>query len=278
MIPFTLGELVDFLEQEDLLISFSGNADLKIYGFSNGGKWGSVGWVKKGRKIDGNLKVAVLICPPDTELTGDETFALIRVTNPRLAFIKAANYFCEIRRTTVIAETAIISCDSVIGENGFIGDYAIIKSAELGDNCIIHSGVKIGDDGFGYERDKEGVPLNFPHFGSVIIGNNVEVKSNSCINRGALSATVIGDNVKIGSLCHIAHNVIIGKNTMVAGGSIVGGSVKIGEGCFIGMRAVIKNGVKIGDNAVIGMGAVVVKNVRDNTTVIGNPAKEIERK
>lgn len=148
----------------------------------------------------------------------------------------------------------------------------------LGKNLEICKTVKLGNEGFGFEPDENGNLIFFPHFGNVIIGNNVRIGSYSCIDRGNMHDTIIGDNVKIDNLVHIAHNVSIGKNTMVVAGAVVCGSVSIGENCFIGANSTIKEHLKIGDNVLIGMGSVITKNIPDNEIWAGNPAKFLRKR
>jgi UDP-3-O-[3-hydroxymyristoyl] glucosamine N-acyltransferase len=143
----------------------------------------------------------------------------------------------------------------------------------IGENCQIDETAKLGNEGFGFEPDENGDLIYFPHFGNVIIGNNVRIGSYSCVDRGNMHDTVIGDNVKIDNLVHIAHNVNIDKNTLIIAGSIVCGSVQIGKNCFIGANSTIKQKLKIGNNVIIGMGSVVTKDIPDNEVWAGNPAK-----
>lgn len=145
-----------------------------------------------------------------------------------------------------------------------------------GSNVIIGENCSIGKDGFQYLRDGDTI-IKFPHYGDVILGDNVEVGNNTCIARGALSNTIIGNNVKIDNLVHIAHNVIIGNNTMIAASAMIGGSAKIGKDCWISPSCCIKNQLTIGDNCLIGLGAVVIKNVEHNSVMIGNPAKLLRK-
>lgn len=154
-----------------------------------------------------------------------------------------------------------------------------IKPPEItiGENCIICKNAVIGNDGFGFEPDENGDLIFFPHFGNVIIGDNVRVGSGSCIDRGNMYDTIIGDNVKIDNLVHIAHNVQIDKNTMVVAGVVVCGSVKIGKNCFIGANSTIKQHLTIGDNVLIGMGSVVTKDIPDGEVWAGNPAKFLRK-
>lgn len=139
-----------------------------------------------------------------------------------------------------------------------------------------NEGTYIGKDGFGYEWDGERY-VKFPHRGDVKIGKDVEIGSNTCIDRATLEgeATEIGDGTKIDNLVHIAHNVKIGKHCLIVAGSIIGGSVTIGDRCYIGIGAMVKNKVKIGNDVTVGMGAVVLKDIPDGETWVGNPAKQL---
>jgi UDP-3-O-[3-hydroxymyristoyl] glucosamine N-acyltransferase len=142
-------------------------------------------------------------------------------------------------------------------------------SVKIGKNTVI------GGDGFGYARDTDGMLVKMPHQGNVIIEENVEIGSNTCIDRAVIGSTVIGAGTKIDNLVHIAHGVKIGKNCLIVAGAVIGGSCEIGDNCFIGINASVKNKVKIGNNVTIGMGAVVLKDVPDGATVVGNPGRII---
>jgi len=150
----------------------------------------------------------------------------------------------------------------------------IPKWVTLGENVNIHKGVFFSDQGFGYEKIN-GKWIHIPHSGKVIIGDNVEIFSGTNIVRATADdgITYIGRGTKIDYNCHIAHNVKIGDNCLVIAGTIIGGSAEIGNNCYLGIGCMIKNKVKIGNNVTIGMGAVVTKDVPDNVTVVGNPAK-----
>lgn len=137
----------------------------------------------------------------------------------------------------------------------------------------IGQGACIGFDGFGYVRDEHGLLVKMPHTGNVVIEENAEIGSNTCIDRAVVGSTVIGAGTKIDNLVHIAHGVKVGKNCLIVAGAVIGGSCEIGNNCFIGINASIKNKVKIGNNVTVGMGAVVVKDVPDGVTVVGNPAR-----
>lgn len=143
--------------------------------------------------------------------------------------------------------------------------------------AIIMEGSVIGGDGFGYVRQEDQTFLKMPHTGNVVIEANVEIGSNTCIDRAVIGSTVIGEGTKIDNLVHIAHGVKIGKNCLIIAGSVIGGSTEIGDNVYVGIGAMIKNKLKIGKNAVIGMGAVVIRDVGEGETVVGNPARVIKR-
>ncbi len=214
-------------------------------------------------------------------------------TNPRLDYIKVlSNFFPKREIKSGIDSTATVSPKASIGDNVsigahcFIGDECIIGSGttimpnvsiigkvEMGKNCLVKPGAVIGGAGFGFEYDENGVPFHFPHTGSVKIGNNVQIGSNTCIDRATIDCTYIGENVKIDNLCQIAHNCQIGDNTLITGGAMISGGVKIGKNCWIGPNSVIYQQLTIEDNSLVGIGAVVIKKVKSGKTVFGNPAK-----
>lgn len=147
----------------------------------------------------------------------------------------------------------------------------IAQGVDIGDYC------KIGRDGFGWARDKDGSLVKIPHKGNIVIERNVTIGSNVCIDRAVTGSTVIGEGTKIDNLVHIAHGAKIGKHCLIVAGVVIGGSSEIGDYSYIGMGALIKNKVTIGKNVLIGMGAVVTKDVPDNEIWVGNPAKFLRK-
>ena len=146
------------------------------------------------------------------------------------------------------------------------------KNVKVGSNC------SIGDQGFGIIRDnkdKEGRWIRFPHYGNVILKDNVSLGDNNTITRGTLGDTIIGSGVKTDCGVHIAHNSVIGKNCMFAAKAMIAGSVTMGENCWIGPSSSIIHKAIIGNNVFVGIGSNVIKNVPDNVVVVGNPAKII---
>jgi UDP-3-O-[3-hydroxymyristoyl] glucosamine N-acyltransferase len=221
---------------------------------------------------------------------------LFFLDNPRYVFVKLANKIFEKKKVTGISSKAVISKTAGIGLRCYVGDYALIgenckigndtmiydkvtlvRDCIIGERCVIHSGVTLGDDGFAFERDEEQLH-RFPHFGRVIIGDDVEICANSHIALGSLSDTVIGNGTKIDSLVHISHNVVVGKNCEITAGSVIGGSAEIDDSVWIGLNATLKDHIKVGNNAIVASGASVIHDVPSQDIVAGVPAKSIKNK
>jgi UDP-3-O-[3-hydroxymyristoyl] glucosamine N-acyltransferase len=202
--------------------------------------------------------------------------AVIFTNNPRLQMAKITSFFKRLKKeiSPSIHPSAIIGNNVVIGAGTTIDANVIIyDDVKIGSNCRIMSGSVIGSDGFGYEKDSDGTWFKIEHLGSVVIGNNVDIGSNTCIDRGTLGNTIIGDNVKIDNLVHIAHNTTVNNGSMIIANAMVAGSCVIGENVWIAPSSSIREGVIIGDGSLVGMGSVVTKNVDKNVIVMGVPAK-----
>ncbi|MCR9013058.1 UDP-3-O-(3-hydroxymyristoyl)glucosamine N-acyltransferase [Gabonibacter chumensis] len=216
-------------------------------------------------------------------------------SNPRLDYLRVLEHFfskeeikvgihptavvesgAEIGKEVCIGANCYIGKQVKIGDGSFISPNVVIEGVcEIGRHVHIKSGAVIGQSGFGFEKDERGVPVHFCHLGKIVIGDYVYIGANTAIDRATLGATIIGNHVKIDNLVHIAHNVVIDDNSMVIAGTVLGGGVHIGRNCWIAPNVSIKQQLRIGDNALVGLGAVVVKNVKADSTVIGNPAKEL---
>ena len=161
-----------------------------------------------------------------------------------------------------------------IGPKCTIGNNVIIKNTIIGNNVRILDGAIIGKKGFGFFPDKK-KNTRYPHIGMVIINDNAEIGCNNTIDRGSLSNTIIGKNTFLDNQVHIAHNVEIGKNCIITAQVGFAGSSKVGDRVLIGGQAGISGHLKIGNNVQIGGGSGVIKNIPDNTKVMGYPAKNI---
>lgn len=144
-----------------------------------------------------------------------------------------------IGNNVTLGEGVTIGPGSVVGDNCTIGaasrlmaNVSVYHGVSIGERCLFHAGAVIGADGFGFAPSANGW-VKIHQLGGVVIGNNVEVGASSCIDRGALDDTCIGDGVIIDNLVQIAHNVRIGKNTAIAGHTAIAGSTSIGANCTI---------------------------------------------
>ena len=223
----------------------------------------------------------------------------IYVEDPQLAFAITANFFKK--RIDIVPgnhETVIIGKNSKIDKNVHLGPYVVIKenitldkevsieshttiganvfigsgtrihshvtigdNVKIGSNCEIFPGAAIGVDGFGYSQDKDNNWLKIPQIGTVIISNNVDIGSNTTIDRGALDNTIIKSGVKIDNQVQIGHNCIINENTIIAGCVGIAGSAVIGKNCKIGGAAMILGHLSIAENTTISPGTMITKSI-----------------
>lgn len=191
-------------------------------------------------------KASMVVIGRDVDVSQIKDKTLIVADNPKLHFIRM--------------------CQNV-------PDIPVGQRVKLGRNVIIHSGTVIGEDGLGFVKDENNEWVKFPHFGRVIIEDNVEIGANCVIDRGTLGDTVIGRGTKIENLVHVAHNAKIGKHCSIVAVTYIGGSSVIGDYAWVGPQVCIRDQIKIGSNCLIGMGSVVTKDIPDNWVVMGTPAK-----
>jgi UDP-3-O-[3-hydroxymyristoyl] glucosamine N-acyltransferase len=231
----------------------------------------------------------MLVIAPECELPVTQGGGVIHCKNPRLAFSRALMWlsetsgFVELTEPAFIHPTAKVSPHAFMGAGVYVGagtviDHFVVLAAgvTVGMNCKIKSGAVIGEDGFGFERDEEGVPQRIKHLGSVIIGDNVEIGSLTTVCRGTIEDTVIENNVKIDDHVVVAHNCLIRCGALVTGGVKLCGGVVVGAYSWIGPNTSIRQHVLIGDHAFIGIGSTVINNVKAGTKVFGNPAMRLD--
>ncbi len=293
-----IAEIIKFLEKTGEEIEFFGNKEEMIQGYSSiyEYKKDTITWLKnkeiyKKTKDDVKDLIKLIVLPNDFENI-DKFLNYIKVDNPHRVFFNIIEEFFANKSNWFIGENNIISSSTIIHPNVYIGHNCVIgNNVQIGEgtkiynnvtisddvvrgtNCVIKSGAIIGEEGFGYIKEKDGTYRRVPHLGSVTIGNNVEIGANTTIEKGVMENTIIKNGVKIDDLCQISHNVCIGENTVIISHSSIYGSVKIGENCWIA-SSVIRNQITIGNNVTVGMGSVVTKNIKDNSVVFGNPAKD----
>lgn len=301
-------DIIDFLSQQSngVLVK-SGSLDQEIISPRNTvqAKPNQFTFInaKIGDKLQSTLsdvKAGILII--ENQLWSDDLISLlaenvnvVSVENAKDALLFAAkNFFPQertngIHPTCVIAKSAelhssvsvspnvVVEKDVVIGEGSIIEANVVIgRGTQIGNNVLIKSGTIIGGSGFGYVKQIDDSYEHLPHYGNVIIKDEVHIGSNTCIDRGSLSDTIIEKGVKIDNLVHIAHNVHIGENSLIIACSLIAGSVTIGKNSWVAPSVTVRNAVSIGDNTVIGLGSVVTGNIPPNETYLGVPAMHID--
>ncbi len=256
---------------------------------------------------------ALVVPEAGAERLGSVFCPVITVPDTRFAFAKLTAIFAPPTPKATIAATAVVHPDAVLGEGVSIGAGTVIGAGvQLGDGCrigagcvvgegalvgeatllhanvtlypgvqlgarvILHSGVVVGGDGFGYAFGPQGA-LKIYHHGTAVLEADVEVGANSCIDRGTLAETRIGARSKIDNLCQIGHNVVIGPDCVIAGASAVGGSTVLGRGVVLGGQVGVTDHVQLGDGVRVAGGSSVLKSVPAGETWAGYPARPHRR-
>ena len=266
---------------------------------------------KKYEKFWDASKACAAVVNEDISIEPGENRAFIKVKNADLAMSQVLELFApptpffstDIHPTAIIDATAVIGNGSRIGAGSYIGPKvqlgenvtiypnvtildectigkntviwsgAVVRErCHMGNDCIIHPNATIGADGFGFRPDPQRGLVKIPQIGNVVLGNNVEIGANTCVDHGKFSSTVLGNGCKIDNLIQIGHNSKLGQFCIMAGQSGLAGSVTLGNGVMIGGSASITDHVTIGDGAIIGGGSGVTKDVPSGVTLLGYPA------
>ena len=189
-------------------------------------------------------------------------------------------HFAVISAGVVIGNKVQIHSQVYIGENVIIGNNTILhpgvkvyNDCRIGENCTIHAGVVIGSDGFGFAPQSDKNYKKIPQVGNVVLEDNVEVGSNTTIDRAMMGSTIIRKGVKLDNLIQIAHNVEIGANTVIAAQTGVAGSTKVGRGCMIGGQVGIVGHLTIADGVKIAAQSGIGVNINEENEIVqGSPA------
>jgi UDP-3-O-[3-hydroxymyristoyl] glucosamine N-acyltransferase len=178
-----------------------------------------------------------------------------------------------------LGDGVIVGSHSIVGDGAVIGDNSALRAhvtiypdASIGKRVIVHSGARIGSDGFGYVF-QEGAHRKIPHVGRCIIGDDVEIGANTTIDRGSIDDTVVGNGTKIDNLVHIAHNVRIGEKCLIMAQVGIAGSVTIGDGAILAGQAGISGHLSIGAGARLAAQAGVFGDIPAGETWSGYPAR-----
>ena len=239
--------------------------------------------------------------------------SIVKVSNPYLAFLKVMSLFSGgpmdqgkrgIHPTAIVARSAVLGEDVSIGAYCFIGEnvnlgahttilplvcvcddvtvgsdcliyphVTVRERCEVGNRVVLHSGVVIGSDGFGYAKDGE-LNRKIPQIGIVRVEDDVEIGANAAIDRATTDVTLIKRGVKIDNLVQIAHNVTIGENSILAAQVGVSGSTQLGKNVVLAGQAGLVGHIQIGDNAMVGAQGGVTKSIPADMKVSGYPARE----
>ncbi|MBP5641803.1 MAG: UDP-3-O-(3-hydroxymyristoyl)glucosamine N-acyltransferase [Paludibacteraceae bacterium] len=198
------------------------------------------------------------------------------VTIPEDAYIGA---FAYIGKNVHLGKGVQIYPHCYIGDNVRIGDNTILYSGVkvyynciVGNDCILHSGVVIGADGFGFEPDANGVNQKIPQIGNVIIEDDVEIGANTTVDRAMMGSTRVHKNAKIDNLVMIAHNVQVGESTFMCGQSGIAGSSSVGSHCILTGQVGVAGHISICDNVILGAQTGVTGSIKKPGTYMGSPA------
>ena len=306
---FTAGQIADQLNGT---IVGNRDVDINTLSKIEEGKKGSLTFLANPKYTEFiySTDASATIVANDFEPTEKITTTLIKVKDPYSSFTTILELFnddkskrsgisdkSDIDKSSTISKSSYVGSYTTIGKNSIVGDNCVIDNQVfigdnvkignnckiypgtkilndtiIGNSCIIHSSCSIGSDGFGFAPNDDGTYKKIPQTGNVVIGNNVEIGSNSTIDRATIGSTIIKDGVKLDNQIQIAHNVEIGENTAIAAQSGIAGSTKIGKNCMIGGQVGIIGHLKIGDNVKIQAQAGVTSDVESNARITGTPA------
>lgn len=251
-------------------------------------------WLEVGRPRLAMARVTQRFAPVSEAQPGVHPLALIEA-GAEISPEASIGPFCHIRRGARVGAGSRLDSHVTLGEGAEIGRDCHIASGvrigwgcRIGDGCIVHFNAAIGADGFSFvtaergnvdaARDggavesQTGGLLRIYSLGTVRIGNNVEIGANTCIDRGTVADTSVGDGTKIDDLVMIGHNVQVGSNTMLCGQVGLAGSVKVGDRCVLAGKVGIADHVSIGDDVVVGGGSLVGSNIGSRNVFMGSPA------
>lgn len=292
-----------------------GDADREVTGIAkleNAGP-GDLAFAERDDPRVARTRAGCLLAPRGSQHR-PEGAVVIEVAQPKVAFARAAARLLgapatqgRVHPTAVVAPTArlapdvdvgpyaVIEDDVVVGAGTRIGAHAVLgvgavvgeqctlhprvtlyARARLGDRVILHAGVIVGGDGFGYVQ-ADGRHLKFPQAGTVVLEDDVEVGCNTTIDRGSLGETRVGRGTKLDNLVQVAHNVRIGPHCVIAAQTGIAGSATVGAYVAMGGQAGVADHVTIEDAVMIGCQAGVItgKTVRAHTVVWGTPARPL---
>ena len=287
-------ELLQFLDSCGYDYEYCGKQDVHIDGFSSltNYRFGTITWMKKKIMVDSEEESNIGLAVVQRGVENDIANVIYSNESKAVFFGILEHFFGETAELPPVGNGTFISPNVKIGENVIIGhnctldgdirigdgtriynNVTIINRVDIGKNCVIQSGVSLGHDGFGYTEDEEHRKTMVKHYGGIIIGDDVYIGSNTCIERGTIDNTFIGNRTKIDICCVVGHNSIIKEDCALVTGTVLLGSVKLGRNVLVA-SALVRNQCTVGDNTIVGMGSVVTKDVPEDRVVAGIPAKD----
>ncbi len=294
----TAREIYEFCREKDPAVRYVGDYEISVKGFSSLSHYRNhtLTWVKKQSNYEGRKDVAPSICIIQEGVKISDTNQIISADSRNLFFYVIEEFWGNHRsRTGSIGEythigsnvcigerVTIGNCCSIdgdisIGDDTVISDNVVIKNrVDIGSRCRIQALAVIGENGFGWTEDKDNKKKMIEHYGGVLIGNDVFIGSHVNIARGVIDDTIISDGVKIAPSTHIGHNNYVGEDAVIICSQLYG-SAHTGDNAYI-VGSIIRNHSVIGASSMVGMGSIVTKDVDPGTTVVGNPAEQMQRK
>lgn len=254
---------------------------------------------------------SIVLINNDFELQDKVSATLIRVPDAYAAFAQLLGLYQQFMQSKVgVSSLSFISSDATYGDDAYIGEFAYIgqrvkigdrvkiyPQAYIGDDvvigddtviyagaklysqtvvgksCIIHAGAVLGADGFGFAPQEDGSYKKIPQIGNVVLGDNVEIGANTCIDRATMGSTRVKEGVKLDNLIQIAHNVELGKNTAMAAQAGVSGSTKLGDNCVVAGQVGFVGHIHIASNTKIGAQSGIIGSIKkEGEEVMGSPA------
>ncbi len=278
----------------------------------DGGKQGALAYLTnpKYEQYIYTTEASIVLVNEDFEPSAPIEATLIKLPDVGAAVLKLLEMYNAMKpQKKGISKMASISEKATVGENCYVGDFAVIEAGatigdgakiypqvyvgdgvkigagttlypgvkiyegcRIGENCIIHAGAVIGADGFGFLPKPDGSFDKIPQLGNVIIEDNVEIGANTCIDRAKTDSTIIRKGVKLDNLIQVGHNVEIGENTVSSAQMGIAGTSKVGRNCFLAGQVGIADHVNIGNFVKIGSKSGIDKDVADGEIRFGYPA------
>ncbi len=238
-------------------------------------------------------QAAVIMVPAGTSMAPRAGQTFIVTADVRAAFIDAVEWLlpgssrppdpaagidaeAHVDPTAVVSPLAAIGANVTIGARTRIGPGAVIHNdTRIGSDCVIGPNAVIGWVGLAYHDRADGQRMFFPHLAGLRIGNGVDVGAQSCVCRGMLSHTRVGNDAKIGSLVYVSHGVVVEARAWLSAGAAVAGHATIREGSLLGIGSIVVDNVAIDAGVLVGGGSVVVRHAAAGEKLLGVPATPV---